>query len=42
LSACRKNGKHLLGLMNDVLDLAKTEAGQLVLNIDEYSMKDIV
>jgi signal transduction histidine kinase len=41
LKRLEAQGKHLLGLINDVLDLSKIEAGQLVLELSDYSVQDI-
>ncbi len=42
LERVQNNGQHLLALINDVLDLAKIEAGQLNLTIEDYSLPEVV
>ena len=42
LAQVHSSGKHLLGLINDILDLAKVEAGQMELRLQEVPVEPVI
>jgi len=42
LQIVNTSGKHLLSLINDIIDISKIEAGKLEIYIEEFSLRDVV
>ena len=42
LSKIGDSARHLLGLINDILDMSRIESGRMVIRNDEFSLRDIL
>ncbi len=42
LKKISQSSKHLLGLINDVLDMSKIESGKMTLNVDQVSLREVM
>ncbi len=42
LKVVYKNGQHLLSLINDILDMAKIEAGKMSLTIEPFNLQEVL